>query len=165
MIRLIAREEDVRLARRQAEFFERLPQLIGSRQRRAVQSAVARGFQRNFSSQSGGTGRPWEPLALITQAERRRQGYAGARPILVRSGRYRDSLVNPDSPDHFSEVTQTATGIVFEEGSNSELVNFHEGGSRFYPPRPATELSQGSEDELGRVLDWIVESLERQYAR
>lgn len=165
MFRLVATDESRRAAESLVRFLEQLPRRILSEGRRPVQTAVLRGFQRNFSAQTSGGGAPWQPLRLVTQRDRQRKGYAGARPILVRSGAYRSALVNAADANHLSHAGMDGNAAVFEEGSAHELTPYHEDGTRRMPARSATELNAASVDEVGRVLDWVVTQIERRMVR
>lgn len=134
---------------------------IGVGERRMIADQVRRGFQDNFTRQRAGDGAPWAALALVTQAERRRKGFAGARPILVRTGEYRAALVNPNHPLHYSKHGPLVAGLYLEEGAEGRLVTYHEGGTRRMPARPATALGKAARERIGRTIDDVLQRVER----
>lgn len=58
----------------------------------AIDVVFERILARQFATEGGHAGAPWKPLAMSTQADRRRQGFAPAHPILVRTGTLKRSL-------------------------------------------------------------------------
>jgi len=135
----------------------------GSGERAKVATAVTRGFADNFSNEQSGDGRKWEPLANWTVQERRSLGFAGEHPILVRSGRYRASWVQPGAPDHVEVFERTGTGWLMAVGSEDERVEeLSEGRSGILfpmPARPVLPLSLKAEAGLGDVLDFVVDEI------
>lgn len=123
-----------------------------------VSDAVRQGILDNFINQSG-NGIPWRPLAAITRKERRRLGYHPTRPILVRSGSYRDSFVQPGGPRHYESLQTLPRGWRYEVGSNDPRVPILEGGEGRPPARPATLLTPRAESRIGDALDMIYNRL------
>lgn len=136
-------------------------QKIGPAERRMIGDAVTRGFQDNFTYQRSGSGQPWRPLALVTQAERRRLGFPGARPILVRTGEYRAALVNRSHPAHYERTGPLVAGLYIEHGAEGRLITYHEGGTSRMPARPATILADAAKERLGRIIDDVLARVER----
>lgn len=159
MIRLTATPES-RNATELREFFRRIRN-PGRGERHKLANVVRRGIGRNFTRQRAGDGPPWARLSSFTVAERRMLGYAGERPILTRSGVFRDSHTNPANPDHREEWETTADGYSVEIGSRDERDSLLQGGqigpSFVIPPRPVSLLDRQGENELGDTLDWILD--------
>lgn len=120
-----------------------------------VRLAIRDGFQENFDTESAG-GIPWARLAPSTAADRRRQGYAPYHPILVRTGGYRDSFVNPSNPDHISKIVRRSDRLQIFEGSDDFRVLWHEQGTRKMPARPVLTISNRAEDNLRLALRSMV---------
>ena len=158
-IRLVATRESQEEVNRLAQFFERLARGPGAREREKVADAIRRGFQENFTRQRAGDGAPWAPLAPATVRQRRAWGFAGRRPILVRTGRYRASFVSRYGDAHYSSFQASGRRWVWEEGSVSYLAPWHELGTSRMPARPVTPLSRRSEDRIGNTLDLIFEQI------
>ena len=136
----------------------------GPRQVRSIQGAVQRGFAENFTREGSGDG-PWAPLAPFTVDQRQRLGYGGQHPILRRTGRLRDSFVNANSPDHFSEVSFTGSGVIIAEGSDDEraaVLQRGRAGPRPMPARPVVTLDDGQESRIADTIDLIIAQLERE---
>ena len=157
MIRFVATPES-QSADELREFFRRIRQ-PGADERCKIAGAVRQGVARNFTSQRAGDGPFWQRLAPSTVLDRLMLGYAGERPILVRSGSFRDSHTNPANPDHREEWETTAEGYSVEIGSRDERDAVLQGGqigpSFVIPPRPVSVLDSLSERQLGDTLDWI----------
>lgn len=169
MLRVTATKESVDSITSLINFLANLPNRVGPRQKRSIRDGVVRGFQYNFTHQAEGDGAPWASLAPMTRAQRKKLGYAEARPILVRSGEYRSSFVDLDNPSHFSEEgALPGGGLYFEEASEDWRVSILEPGIDEpveIPPRPVTILSNESEDRLGSIIDFIWQQLDSQYVR
>jgi phage gpG-like protein len=133
----------------------------GNAQKRSVADAIRRGFQDNFTTQGAAAGTPWRALAPSTVLQRRRLGYAGSNPILVRGGGYRSSWVS-DGSDHYSSVRQQGGYTIFEEGSESPLARFHERGGARLPARPVSMLGDGSEVRIVDTIELMIGQLERE---
>jgi len=82
-----------------------------------------------FATEGESTGAPWAPLAASTQAERRRQHFGAAHPILERTGTLKRSLTTDQG---LGFVIRTPTSLTV--GSNAKSFPFHQ--SR----RPRTQL-------------------------
>lgn len=120
---------------------------------RPVQDAIREGFEDNFDGERAGDGPAWQPLALSTANERRRLGYGPYHPILVRTGDYRDSFLNPGHPDHVSELVITGAGWTVAEGSEEERVDWLEYGTIHIPARPALELGRQAKERIEDALE------------
>lgn len=136
----------------------------GPRQRRMIGGAIRQQFQSNFSNQRSGNG-PWPALAPSTVADRRRKGFAGSRPILVRTGNLRSSYVDEGSSDHSSRVFRAGGFTVYEEGSESDIAQFHERGGARIPQRSVTLLDDGQERRIFDVVEFMVQQIEREVLR
>lgn len=133
----------------------------GSAQKRSVSDAIRRGYQDNFTTQGAASGQPWRALAPSTVAQRRRLGYAGSNPILVRGGNYRSSWVS-DGSEHYSSVRLQGGYTIFDEGSESPLARFHERGGARLPARPVSLLGDGSEARIVDTIEFMIGQLERE---
>lgn len=133
----------------------------GNRQKRMITDVIRRMFQQNFTRQGSGAG-SWAALRPSTVEDRRRQGYPGSRPILVREGDYRASFISATSPDHYENVFQDANGTVYEVGSKHPLGRVHELGTSKMAARPVTLLDARQENEIWSVLDFVVDMLDRE---
>lgn len=133
---------------------------------RAISSAIRQRFAENFTRQGSGAG-AWASLRPRTISERRRLGYAGAHPILVRSGRYRASFTEEGASDHFSEFRRVGSYWMISEGSDDERGPELEIGvpSRNLPPRPVTLLDDTQEARIGDVVDYIMLQIEAEVIR
>ncbi|HSG63310.1 MAG TPA: hypothetical protein VLA24_17935 [Pseudomonadales bacterium] len=132
----------------------------GNAQKRSIGDAIRQQFQENFTRQSSGSGN-WAPLARSTVLDRIRRGYAGNRPILVRSGRLRGSYVESGGADHHSTVRQLGGYTIFEEGSNSSIGLFHERGTSRMPQRSISVLDDGQEASIANVIDFMLLQIEQ----
>lgn len=122
-----------------------------------VRRAIRDGFQENFDTESAGGAR-WASLTPSTAADRRRQGYGPYHPILVRSGDYRSSFVDPTNPDHISKIERRSERLLIFEGSDDFRILWHEKGTRNMPARPALRISKGSEHVLLIALRLMIDS-------
>ena len=125
-----------------ADFLRRLealgdptPQAVG-----VVQAAIRDGFAAVFASEGAAGAAPWAELAEATRRERARLGYPPAHPILVRTGDYRASFVDPGHADHVSEWTSGGGVWTIAEGSSHRLAQYHEQGTSRMPARPAIRI-------------------------
>lgn len=132
----------------------------GSGQKRSISDAIRRSFQDAFTSQQSGNG-SWAALAPSTVLDRQKQGYAGSRPILVRSGALRSSWVGEGS-DHYSSVRKQGGYTIFEEGSESLIARFHESGTSRMPARPVSLLGDSSEQRIVDTIEFMIAQLERE---
>lgn len=137
------------------QFFARLER-PGAGEIRQVATAVAQGHQDNFSNERSGSGDVWPELSRVTVLERVQQGYPGAHPILRRSGRLRDSLVNPAHADHYQAVNRSADGWSLEVGTNVDYALDLEVGAGRMPARPFTDLSDEAENRIATVLEFVI---------
>lgn len=128
-----------------------------------VADAINKGFGANFDAERAGDGGDWNRLRPFTIADRKRKGF-GPGPILNRSGGYRRSFTNRGDSDHVERFKSTRTGWTLESGSEDERVGILEyggytGTGRFVPPRPASFLSDASENRVFDVLDAITDRI------
>jgi hypothetical protein len=128
--------------------------------RKDLQRAILSGFADNFASESA-AGFKWQRLSAVTIADRLAHGF-GPGPILVRSGGYRASWIEPDSADHVSELQTRSDGWTMLEGSRHHFAATHEVGLGRVPARPARVLDQHRVDELGQItLQFLMDALSR----
>lgn len=152
---------------------------------RKIAGGVRQAFQENFTTEGAASGQPWRALAPRTVATRQILGWPSRRPILVRTGKYRRSFVQPGG-DHIEEVTSNANGLTIDVGSElafriherGGVTNIpswqegrsgwmHVGGGRnvFVPQRSVLNLGDQQEEKLVRIIDFVVEQIERQIWR
>ena len=150
--------------------FDQLERLIdriakpGNGQTRALADGIRQQFQANFTRQGSGAG-AWAALAPSTARQRQQQGYAGNRPILVRTGQLRASFVDRGAADHYERIWQSAVGLTVEVGSDDPRAIFHERGTSRMPARPVTLLDDAQGEALFRLVDFVVVQTERQFWR
>jgi phage gpG-like protein len=171
--------------------FDELERLIdritrpGNSNLRKISDGVRRAFQENFTTEGAASGAPWRPLAPRTVATRQQLGWPSRRPVLVRTGRYRRSFVQPGG-DHIEQISSGSLGTTIDVGS--ELANriherggttsipswqqgrsgwMHVGGGRnvFVPKRSVLGLGDRQEERLYRLLDYVIDHTERQFWR
>jgi len=127
-----------------------------------IGDAVRQGAYRSFNWQ-GSAGGAWLGLAQVTQLERIRLGYPGARPILVRSGSYLRTFTDRANPNHVQEMERTAGGWALIVGSRDERAPVLEFGEGPIPPRPVLLLQEVDEahivDEIERLFAMIEDSI------
>lgn len=126
-----------------------------------VQQAIRAGFEENFELERSGSGPLWARLAASTARERQRLGYGAYHPILVRTGDYRASFVNPGDPDHVSETVRDSTRLRIYEGSQDYRVAWHELGTVNMPARPVLSLSQNAEAGIEQALRQMIDGVLR----
>lgn len=141
-------------------FIDRLAR-PGNAERRKISDAIRQAYQANFSAEGSAEG-PWRPLRPFTIAERRRKGFPGAHPILVQTGRMRDSFVRAGAPGHVDRFTAGLEGWSLEVGSASELARKHEFGDEGVPRRPITPLTDAGQRRISDVMDYVIAQIERQ---
>lgn len=92
---------------------------------------------RQFATAGHEFGTAWPVLAKSTQADRKRKGYKPARPILVRRGWLRASVIDKRSANH--QRTVTLHGITLSSSlktkSGLNLVTLHQEGTAKMPAR------------------------------
>ena len=133
-----------------------------------VGTALLQDFAQNFRDEGGMFGRgawaQWQPLRPSTVADRRRLGYPGEHPILVREGNL------------MASVTQRgAAGNVFEVGPNSLVLGttdrkakYHQFGTRRMPARKIVGISpqragwNGAAGSIVNMLQQYVNKLIRE---
>lgn len=127
--------------------------------------ALQMDFIENFAEEGGVFGKgawaQWQPLRPATAADRRRLGYPGEHPILVREG------------DLMASVTiRGAANNVFEVGPNSLVLGttdykakYHQFGTRRMPARKIVGISaqragyRGRDGSIVGMLDAYVKRL------
>ncbi len=124
----------------------------GEDEMRPLQEVIRAGFAINFMREAGNDA-PWAPLSLWTIRERLRLGYAGAHPILYRSGSYHDSFVEDDHPLHVSETGESGGLWWVEEGSRDPRAEELEFGRWNMPGRPVTLLGESGDVRIEMVLE------------
>jgi hypothetical protein len=117
----------------------------------AIQQAICEEFERNFTSESD-AGLSWPRLSEVTIRIRLAQGY-GAGPILVRSGDYKRSWVEPTHPQHVHELRQSSSHWSVEEGSEHAFTAKHELGDGRTPARPVSHVTVAGEERISRVIE------------
>lgn len=124
-----------------------------------VRQAIRAGMARNFAAEADAEMDPWANLSKRTQREREAAGYPKAHPILVRSGGYRASFIDPHDPEH---VSQTTLGLIIrlEEGTSDPRADELEAGENpLIPPRPATELGGAAIFSLDEAIADMLDTL------
>lgn len=124
-----------------------------------VSAAVREGWRDNFTSESSGDGRAWAALAPSTVRQRILQGYP-ARPILVRSGALRNSLLSPGAANSYEDLQTTGDGWTLVVGTEDSKAIFHELGTARMPARPFIALSDQAEQRIVSALDTLVAQIE-----
>jgi phage gpG-like protein len=117
----------------------------------AIQQAICEEFERNFASESD-AGLSWPRLSEVTIRIRLAEGF-GAGPILVRTGDYKRSWVEPTHPQHIHELRQSTSHWSVEEGTQHPYAVKHELGTDRIPARPASHVTVAGEARIGRVIE------------
>ena len=134
---------------------------MGSGESRKIADGVRQAFQENFTRQGSGAGR-WPGLAPSTVRDRRRLGFGGERPILVRRGNLRAGYIDRGSPDHHERIWQSPVGLTIESGSADERIALlHERGTSRMPARSVSRLDDGQENRLTNIIDYVIDQIER----
>lgn len=134
---------------------------MGNGDSRKIADGIKQMHQENFTRQGSGAGQ-WAGLAQSTIRERRRLGFGGERPILVRRGNLRAGYVNRGSPDHHERIWQSPIGLTIESGSADERIALlHERGTSKMPARSVSQLDDGQENRLVQIIDYVIEQIER----
>ncbi len=131
----------------------------GNAQKRSIADAVRQRVAENFTRQGSASG-AWAPLAPWTVKDRQQKGYAGTRPILVRTGRYRDTHTNRSSPNHYESIQSTGSGFVVETGSNDFRDTWLQRGTARIPGRPVNDLDDGQEARIADVIELAIRQIE-----
>ena len=167
--------------------FDELERMIGKIARpgagetRKIADGIRQEFQRNFSTEGRASGDPWKQLHPVTVATRTKLGWPSRRPILVRTGKYRASFVQRGG-QHIESITTGGAGLQIDVGS--QLANriherggvtsipslqegrsgwMHVGGARsvFVPQRSVLNLGDEQEARLARMVEFVIEQIER----
>lgn len=154
---------------------------MGSGESRKIADGVRQAFQENFSTEGAASGEPWKALAARTVATRQKLGWSPRRPILVRTGKYRRSFVQSGG-EHIEQVSSSTAGTTIDVGSQlasriherGGVTNIpslqegrsgwmHVGGARnvFVPKRSVLELGDAQEAKLERIIDYVIDQIER----
>lgn len=94
-------------------------------------------LMRQFASHGSEFGTPWAPLKKSTQKNRQRKGYKPSRPILVRRGWLRASIVSKTSANHRREITVKGIKLysVLKVKGGHNLFFIHHEGTKTIPAR------------------------------
>lgn len=95
-------------------------------------------FQNQFGTEGAAFSTKWAQLAKSTRADRKRRGYKPARPILVRRGWLRASVVSKTSAKHkavISETQITLSSILKTKNGKYNLLELHQKGTKKMPAR------------------------------
>ena len=101
-----------------------------------VANAIRTQYQRSFDGEGSIGGARWFPLAPSTVRQRIRLGFGGTNPILVRTGGYRNSWIDPNNPNHVEELYVGDNGWQLLVGSKDYRTAWHEHGTPHMPARP-----------------------------
>lgn len=97
----------------------------------------------------------WPPLAPSTQRARARAGLPPAHPILVASGRLRESIVDPRGRGSQDAAIRMSANMV-EQATLVPYSIFHHLGTRRMPARPPMGLPPGGRERLEAVYaEWL----------
>jgi len=119
---------------------------------RPVWDVIAQDFGRIVARQfatEGGLGRPWPPLSPAYAAWKARH-YPG-RPILVRTGRLKESLVGR-TIDTVDERTRDSLTL----GTAVPYAIYHQKGTKKMPPRPPIVIPEAAKDRWARAIHEFV---------
>ena len=125
----------------------------------ALSAAVRQGWGENFAGERSGDGRSWAALKPSTVLDRLRSGY-GARPILVRSGHLRGSLLNAGASDSYEQAQVSGNEWQLVVGTEDTKAIFHEQGTARMPARPFIALSDQAEQRVVSALDTLIAQIE-----
>ena len=90
---------------------------LGKREAALIADAGRRGVARNFEREESPDGTPWHPLAVFTQRERARLGFAAQHPILHRTGDLLRSFTEAGHPQHVYEKIDYHFGTLLLVGA------------------------------------------------
>ncbi|TFH48552.1 MAG: hypothetical protein E4H01_06120 [Lysobacterales bacterium] len=162
MVTLIATEESRQDVDELAAFFEGLSNPTIDMQKQ-VGNVVRSLFANHFAEEGSDVSGPWADLKDSTQIERKMEGYNPDHPILERSGYYRESFTNVNSPSNFEFTEFRNDGWAMEFGSEDWRVNELEKGRPRMFARPVTKLSSGERDEIGDMLELMFQQAATDY--
>jgi phage gpG-like protein len=153
---IVPAPESIAAVQRHAQILAQLVQADASLVEQ-IGDAIRDGFAANFAAESDGNGAPWVPLADWTRRERERGGFGATNPILVRTGEYRASWVDPGAAGHISRIELFGNGFSVIEGSSHEKAATLEAGGttqsgHAVPARPVRFLSDEAEREIERRI-------------
>ncbi len=123
-------------------------------------TAVARYLMGSVARNFAAEGRPksWAALAPITIADRQRKGYP-AGPILVRSGRLKDSLTKPGAPGQVLRIGPRS----IRYGSSVKYYRYHQYGTRNMPARKMMLLQRQDGSQISRIINTYIRTGEVTY--
>lgn len=124
-----------------------------------VSDAIRGSFANRFAAQGSGDGQSWEELAPATVADRRRNGYPGERPILVRGGDLFDTLTNPENPEHINVLGVYSSEWVLQVGSDDDRTVWLGDGTETIPARPFLEPSPADNEKIADAVDGVFDRL------
>lgn len=140
------------------DFLDRIER-PGVGERRKIADSIRQGFQASFTREGSRAGQ-WRALAPSTVLDRRRRGFAGDHPILVRSGSLRASFVDGGNSAHNEEFQAQPNGWRLVAGSNHPLAPFHEFGTRRMAARSITDLTDADEGRIVDVIDYLLSEMQ-----
>lgn len=124
-----------------------------------IADAIRAGFQDNFESEGAAGAGQWAALAPMTVRQRQARGFGGAHPILVQTGKYKNSFIRQGATDHIERVRSGGGGVVIEVGSSDDRGEKLEFGTGRIPARPVVPLGAGSEARIMDVIENMLNSL------
>lgn len=130
-------------------------------EQRTVEAAIREQFARNFAREGSGAG-AWAPLAPSTVAQRLREGFPGAHPILQRRGDFRRTYTDGGNSDTHYTFVQTASGWDMYVGSDDERDPWHFFGTSRMPARRVTDLDGGQAGAVQDAIDQLLAAIVRQ---
>ena len=141
----------------------KLPPRFGKR----LEPTVRTGFMDNFRAQAAGAAYPWKPLAIATLVRRKQMGFSG-RPILVNTGRYRDSWTRSFHANALFVHKRSGSTIEFEYGSSDSRVPLLEGGGintsgHKVPARSVSLMPGAAERRIGDQLDMMFDEIGKRH--
>ena len=83
----------------------------------------------------------WQKLADSTKADRKKKGYGAARPVLVRTGKLRDSFTTKVTPKTFESI------------NTDPIAQYHQYGTNKMPQRKVLGMSQKGVQALGLEME------------
>ena len=112
----------------------------------------------NFDTESG-DGQAWIPLAKSTVEEREFLGFPGTNPILIRTGKLFDSLINPNNVDHVEEINVDLAGFTVDVGTLDSRARELNDGSGRIPARPFLTMDERQEKRLEEAIEAYFDAL------
>lgn len=123
---------------------------------------VAQLMRESFATNFDVGGRPkWFGLAESTQRQRRKLGFGGASPILVRTGDLATEVTSKSHSKHFEEVSQNTDGYTLTMGATSRKYKIHQRGGGFIPKRRMIVIQEEDGENIGVKFDSLVKTFRR----